>query len=110
MKLPIVCELLLIRTGQTTGNILAPKYYIFPLNHLTHRLPLKKRRKITKKFQAKATQGHVPWLNLKKNFQISFSQYANNVGTPLFRSMRQAQNTDTHALNQRGVSQNSSPL
>ena len=28
-------------------------------------------------------------------FQISFSQYANNVGTPLFRSMRQAQNTDT---------------
>ena len=28
----------------------------------------------------------------------------------LFRSMRQAQNTDTHALNQLGVSQNSSPL
>ena len=29
-------------------------------------------------------------LNLKTNFQISFSQYAKNVGTPLFRSMRQA--------------------
>ena len=57
-----------------------------------------------------AIQGHVPWLNLKKNFQISFSQYANNVGTPFFRSMRQAQNTDTHALNQLGVSRNSSPL
>ena len=67
-------------------------------------------RKIPKKFQAKAIQGHVPCLNLKKNFQISFSQYANNVGTPVFRSMRQAQNTDTHALNQRGVSKNSSPL
>ena len=66
--------------------------------------------KILKKFQANAIQGHIPWLNLKKNFQISFSQYANNVGTPLFRSTRQAQNTDTHALNQLGVSQNSSPL
>ena len=55
-------------------------------------------RKIRKKFQAKAIQGHVPWVNLKKNFQNSFSQYANNIGTPLFRSMRQAQNTDTHAL------------
>ena len=72
--------------------------------------PLKKKKKIPKKIQAKAIQGHVPWLNLRKIFQISFSQYANNVGTPLFRSMRQAQNTDTHALNQLGVSQNSSPL
>ena len=67
--------------------------------------PKKKIRKIPKKFEAKAIQRHVPWLNLKKIFQISFSQYANNVGTPLFRSMRQAQNTDTHALNQLGVSQ-----
>ena len=76
--------------------------------------PLKKIRKIRKKkIQAKAIHGHVPCLNLKKHFQISFSQYANNVGTPLFfpsRSMRKAQNTDTHALNQLGVSQNSSPL
>ena len=38
-----------------------------------------------------------------------FSQYANNVETPLFSSMRQAQNTNTQALNQLGVSQNSSP-
>ena len=67
-------------------------------------------RKILKKFQANAIQGHVPSLNLKKIFQISFSQYANNVGTPLFRSMPQAQNTDIHALNQLGVSQTSSPL
>ena len=66
--------------------------------------PLKKIRKIRKKkIQAKAIKGHVPCLNLKKHFQISFSQYANNVGSPLFRSMRQAQNTDTHALNQLGV-------
>ena len=72
--------------------------------------PPQKNQKIPKKFRAKAVQGHVPWLNLKKNFQISFSQYANNVGTPLFRSMRQAQNTDTLALNHLGVSQNSSPL
>ena len=72
--------------------------------------PQKKIRKIRKKIQAKAIYGHVPWLNLKKNFQISFSQYANNVGTPLFRSMLKAQNTDTRALNQLGVSQNSSPI
>ena len=72
--------------------------------------PLKKIRKIRKKkIQAKAIQGHVPCLNLKKHFKISFSQYANNVGTPFFRSMRQAQNTDTHALNQLGISQNSLP-
>ena len=73
--------------------------------------PPQKNQKIPKKIPSKkAIQGHVPWLNLKKIFQISFSQYANNVETPLFRSMRQAQNTDTHALNQLGVSQNSSPL
>ena len=72
--------------------------------------PQKKSEKSGKNFQAKAIQGHVPRLNLKENFRISFSQYANNVGTPLFRSMRQAQNTDTHALNQLGVSQNSSSL
>ena len=46
--------------------------------------PLKKIRKIQKQFQAKAVQGHIPWLDLKEKFQISFSQYANNVGTPLF--------------------------
>ena len=69
-------------TGQTTGKIWAPKYYIFPIHDLPHRSPKK----------------------------ISFSQYVNNVGTPLFRSMCQAKNTDTNPLNQLGVSQNSSPL
>ena len=38
-------------------------------------------------------------VEFKEIFLISFSQYANNVRTPLFRSMRHAQNTDTHALN-----------
>ena len=52
-----------------------------------------------KKIQAKAIQGHVRWLNLKNNFQISFSQYANNVGTPLSRSMRQAHvQTPLHSI------------
>ena len=68
------CIFLCNRTGQTTGNIWAPKYYIFPINALPHRPPLKKIRKIPENFQAKAIQGHVPWVNLKKNFQISFSQ------------------------------------
>ena len=27
-------------TGQTIGNMLAPKYYIFPINNLPHRTPL----------------------------------------------------------------------
>ena len=57
--------------------------------------------------QTKASQGHVPWLNGKEKFQNSFSQYANNVETHLFRSTHRAQNT-THALSQLGVSQNSS--
>ena len=86
---------------------LSPEILYIPYKWFAPQTPLKK---ILKKFQARAIQGHVPWLNLKKNFQISFSQYANNVWTPLFRSMRQAQNTDTHALNQLGVSQNSSQL
>ena len=53
-----------------------------------HPPPLKKRRNIPqnkkkkpKKKQASAIQGHVPWLNLKKNVQMIFSQYANNIGT-----------------------------
>ena len=66
--------------------------------------PQTKNKKIPKKIQAKAIQGYVPWLNLKKVFQISFSQYANDVGTPLFRSMFQAKYTDTHTFNQLGVS------
>ena len=66
-------------------------------------------QKNPEKIQAKAIQGHVPWLNWKEKFQNSFSQYANNVETHLFRSTHRAQNT-THALSQLGVSQNSSPL
>ena len=90
---------------------LSPEILYIPCKWFAPQTPLKKIRKIRgKKIQAKAIQGHVPWLNLKKNFRISFSQYANNVGHPLFRSMRQAQNTDTPALNQLGMSQNISPL
>ena len=43
----------------------------------------KKNQKIPKNFQAKAIQGHVPWLRLKKNFQINFSQYAVKQWNPL---------------------------
>ena len=50
--------------GQTTGNIWAQKYYIFSINDLPYRPPLKKSEKSRKKFQAKAIQGHVPPLNL----------------------------------------------
>ena len=78
----------------------------FPYKLFAPQTPFKKIRKI----QAKVIQGHVPWFNLKKHFQIDFSQYANNVGTPLSRFMRQAQNTDTHALNQLGVSRYSDPI
>ena len=103
-----------IQNGSSTQadyrKYLSPEILSIPYKWFAPQTPLKKIRKIRKKFQAKAIQGHVPWLNLKKNFQISFSQYANNVGTTLFRSMRQAQNTDTHALNQLGVFQNNSPL
>ena len=84
-------------------------YYI-PYKCSASQTPLKKDRKIRKIFQAKAFQGQVPGLNLKKNFHINFLQYANNIRTLLFRSMHQAQNTDTHALKQLGVSQNSLPL
>ena len=63
---------------------LSYKYYKFPINDLPHRPPSKKSEKSGKKFQAKAILGHIPWLNSKKNLQISFSQYVNNVGTPFF--------------------------
>ena len=89
---------------------LSPEILYIPYKWFAPQTPLKKIQKIPKKFQAKAIQGHVPWMNLKKKIRISFSQYANNVGTPLFRSMRQAQNTYTHALNQLGVSPKSFPL
>ena len=38
--------------GQTTGNIWAPKYYIFPINDLPHRPP-KKNQKISEKNPSK---------------------------------------------------------
>ena len=72
--------------------------------------PPKKNQKNPEKIPSKGHSRALTLLNLKKNFQISFSQYENNVGTPFLISMRQAQNTDTHALNQLGVFQNSSPL
>ena len=72
----------LLRSGHPIGNIWSPKYYKFPINGLPYRSPSKKLEKSReKKIQAKAIQGHVPWLNLKKIFQICFSQYANSVGT-----------------------------
>uniref|UniRef100_UPI003AF662F8 hypothetical protein n=1 Tax=Thiolapillus sp. TaxID=2017437 RepID=UPI003AF662F8 len=70
-------------------EIFEPRNTIYSLYMICPTDPPKKEiRQIPKKFQAKVIQGHVPCLNLKKIFQISFSQYVNNVGTPLFRSMR----------------------
>ena len=66
------------------GKYLSPEILYIPYKWFAPQTPLKTKQnhKNPEKFQAKAIQGHVPWLNLKKNFQISFSQYANNVGTP----------------------------
>ena len=72
--------------------------------------PPQKNQKNPEKIPSKGHLCARTLVELKKKFQVSSSQYANNVGTPLFRSMRQAQNTDTHALNQLGLSQNSLPL
>ena len=73
--------------GQTTGYIWALKYYIFPISDLPHRPPSPLKifcqGKILKKFQAKAIQGHVPWLNLKKMFQISFFTIMQVTSEPL---------------------------
>ena len=60
----------------------------------------KKSEKSRKKIQAKAIQGHVPWLNAKKMFQVSFSQCADNVETPFVQIHMPGSNT--HALNQPG--------
>ena len=80
---------------------LSPEIQYISYKWLAPHTLFKKIRKIRKKIQAKAIQGHVPWLRLKKNFQISFSQYANSIRTPLFRSMRQAQNTPMHSISWR---------
>ena len=61
---------------------LSPEILYIPYKWFAPQTPLKKSEKSGKKFQAKAIQGHVPWLNLKKNFQISFSQYANKTSEP----------------------------
>ena len=53
------------------------------MNDLPHRpLLKKKRREIPEKFQAKATQEHILWLNSKKKFQIIFSLYADKCQNP----------------------------
>ena len=73
--------------------------------------PKKKIRKIRrKKIPSKGHPKARTLVEFKGKFADQFFTFANNVGTPLFRSMRQAQNTDTQALNQLGASQNSSFL
>ena len=51
---------------------LSPEILYIPYKRFFPQTLIKKIRKIREKIEAKATQGHVPWLNLKKNFQISF--------------------------------------
>ena len=53
-----------LRCGQTTGDIWAPKYYIFPRNDFAPVSSKKKKiRKIPKKIQAKASKGTYPgWI------------------------------------------------
>ena len=63
---------------------LSPEILYIPYKWFAPQTPLKKKIfKIPKKFQAKAIQGHVPCLNLKKNFQISFSQIMQITSEPL---------------------------
>ena len=54
-------------------NYFSSELLYIPYKSFDPQTPLKKFRKIPKKFQAKAIQGHVPWLNLKKNFHFFFS-------------------------------------
>ena len=56
------------------------------------------------------SKGHARRLTLVEFKEKCPDQFFTICKSRLFRSMRQAQNTDTHALNQLGVSQNSSPL
>ena len=81
------------------------------MNDLPHRpLLKKKRREIPEKFQAKATQEHILWLNLNKTSEISILQSARNQGNPSFHFHAPGSNADTHALKQHRQSQNISPV
>ena len=67
-------------------------------------------QKIPKKLNDKSVQSNILWLNLNKINEISFyNQHINKV-TPHFTFMRRAQNADTHALKQHGLSQNIFPV
>ena len=72
MKLPIVCELLLIRTGQTTGNILAPKYYYIPCKSFNPQTPLKKKKKNHEKILSKGHPRARTMVEFKEKFPDQF--------------------------------------
>ena len=69
--------------------------------------PPKKIQKNPEKFPSKGHPRARTLLEFKEKFP---DQFFTICGTPFFRYMRQAQNTDTHARNQLGVSQNNSPM
>ena len=91
-------------------EIFEPQNTIYSLYMICPTDPPQKNQKNPEKNPSKGHPRARTLLEFKEKFPDQFSQCANNVGTPLFRSMRQAQNTDIHALNQLGVFQNSSPL
>ena len=72
--------------------------YIFLVNDSPHRPPSNFFRKNPEKIPGKGHPRARILVEFKEKFPDHFLQYANNVGTPLFRSMRQAQNTDTCLL------------
>ena len=86
---------------------LSPEILLFPINDLPHRHPSKKSEKSGGKIPTRACT----LVEFKEKNSRSVFHNRQITSEPLFfRSMRQAQNTDTHALNQLGASQNSSPL
>ena len=78
---PFVCEL--YTGGQTTGNIWAPKYYIFPINGLPHRPLLKKRREKSMKPPSKGLQRTRILAELKEKFPDFFSLTMQKMSEPL---------------------------
>ena len=82
-----------------------------PISDLPHRLLKKFFLEKSRKNPSKGHPRRCFLAEFKANFPGTFFSYNMqiNVGIPWFRFMRQAQNTDTHALNQPGMSQNSSP-
>ena len=88
----------------------SPKILYIPYKRFAPQTPLKKLKVPRTEIPSKGHPTACTLVEFKEHFKISFSHYANIVGPPLFRSVRQAQNTDTHVLNQPGMSQNSSPL